>query len=119
MWKWVFAAAGGTFALYALLCRHLKLSIILNQQAADEDLSLYKMEPLVSETARGLWFRQLLENHKFLKQGLLLIVLLGTCMVIGDGALTPALSGRNPNPNLSSLHSLCMSYSLLTLVCVF
>lgn len=82
---------GGTFALYALLCRHLKLSIILNQQTADEELSLYK-EPPASETPRGVLFRQLLENHKFLKNGLLLVVLLGTCMVIGDGALTPALS---------------------------
>lgn len=86
--------AGGTFALYALLCRHLKLSIILNQQTADEELSLYKMESPVEESARGRWFRQLLEKHKFLRNGLLLIVLLGTCMVIGDGALTPALSGN-------------------------
>jgi len=84
---------GGTFALYALLCRHLKLSIILNQHTADEDLSLYKMEPPASESPRRVWFQQLLDNHKFLKKGLLLIVLLGTCMVIGDGALTPALSG--------------------------
>lgn len=27
---------------------------------------------------------------------LLIEVLLGTCMVIGDGLLTPAISGKNP-----------------------
>lgn len=35
----------------------------------------------------------LLEKHKNLHTALLLIVLLGTCMVIGDGLLTPAMSG--------------------------
>jgi KUP system potassium uptake protein len=85
--------AGGTFALYALLCRHLKLSLILNQQAADEELSTYKLEPPSTASPRGEWFRRLLEKHKFLQNGLLIVVLLGTCMVIGDGALTPALSG--------------------------
>lgn len=89
--------------MYALLCRHLKLSIILNQQEADEKLSLYQLEQPESESARGVRFRQLLEKHAFLKTGLLLIVLLGTCMVIGDGALTPALSGttfNHPPPSI-------------------
>jgi KUP system potassium uptake protein len=81
---------GGTFALYALLCRHLKLSLILNQQAADEELSAYKFEQ--PSSPRGVWFRRLLDRHKSLRNGLLIVVLLGTCMVIGDGALTPALS---------------------------
>ncbi|KAG0564562.1 hypothetical protein KC19_8G120900 [Ceratodon purpureus] len=83
---------GGTFALYALLCRHLKLSLILNQQAADEELSSYKLDHPSTESPRGVWFRRLLEKHKFLQNGLLIVVLLGTCMVVGDGALTPALS---------------------------
>lgn len=91
----VFDIAGGTFALYALLCRHLKLSLILNQQAADEKLSLYKLEhEQTAESPRGVYFRRLLEKHKSLQTGLLIVVLLGTCMVIGDGALTPALSGK-------------------------
>ena len=85
---------GGTFALYALLCRHLKLSLILNQQAADEELSSYKLDHPSTESPRGMWFRRLLEKHKFLQNGLLIVVLLGTCMVVGDGALTPALSGN-------------------------
>ncbi|KAJ6897491.1 potassium transporter [Populus alba x Populus x berolinensis] len=36
--------AGGTFALYSLLCRHAKLSILPNQQATDEKLSTYATE---------------------------------------------------------------------------
>ncbi|KAJ8533601.1 hypothetical protein K7X08_006925 [Anisodus acutangulus] len=31
---------GGTFALYSLLCRHAKFSLLSNQQAADEELSV-------------------------------------------------------------------------------
>lgn len=34
----------------------------------------------------------LLEKYKFLHTALLILVLLGTCMVIGDGLLTPAIS---------------------------
>lgn len=82
---------GGTFALYSLLCRHAKLSSILNQQSADMELSIYRLvEP--PETPRGRTVRKLLEKHRILRTGLLIIVLLGTCMVIGDGVLTPSIS---------------------------
>ncbi|CAI9265313.1 unnamed protein product [Lactuca saligna] len=33
---------GGTIALYSLLCRHAKFSLLPNQQAADEELTSYK-----------------------------------------------------------------------------
>lgn len=90
-----FFVTGGTFALYSLLCRHAKLSLILNQQTADVELSTYKLEQ-PPETPRGLWVRKLLEKYEILRHGLLIIVLLGTCMVIGDGVLTPAISGNRP-----------------------
>ncbi|XP_024401901.1 potassium transporter 4 [Physcomitrium patens] len=82
---------GGTFALYSLLCRHAKLSLILNQQTADSELSTYKLEQ-PPETPRGEKVRKLLENNVFLKNGLLIVVLLGTCMVIGDGILTSSIA---------------------------
>jgi len=86
--------AGGTFALYSLLCRHAKLSLILNQQSADTEVSTYKLvEP--PDTPRGAQVRRLLEKYQFLRGGLLITVLLGTCMVIGDGVLTPSISGTN------------------------
>lgn len=103
---------GGTFALYSLLCRHLKLSLILNQQAADEELSTYKLVQPSTNSPRGEWFRQLLEKRKYLQNGLLIVVLLGTCMVIGDGALTPALSGRTPAYGISTLITSVMLFFL-------
>ncbi|XP_024526639.1 potassium transporter 1 isoform X1 [Selaginella moellendorffii] len=84
---------GGTFALYSLLCRHAKLSLLPNQQAVDEELSTYKLQN-VRESYRGARMKGLLERHKSLRIALLLVVLLGTCMVIGDGVLTPAISGN-------------------------
>ncbi|RWR79030.1 potassium transporter 2-like protein [Cinnamomum micranthum f. kanehirae] len=82
---------GGTFALYSLICRHAKVSLLPNRQVADEELSTYKLEcpPEIKKSSR---VKILLEKHKNLHTALLLIVLLGTCMVIGDGLLTPAMS---------------------------
>jgi K+ transporter len=34
-----------------------------------------------------------MEKHKKLHTALLVMVMIGTCMVIGDGVLTPAISG--------------------------
>ncbi|GFY83452.1 potassium transporter 2 [Actinidia rufa] len=82
---------GGTFALYSLICRHVKVSLLPNRQAADEALSTYKREqpPEKKSSSRVKLF---LEKHKSLHTALLILVLLGTCMVIGDGLLTPAIS---------------------------
>ncbi|KAK6929555.1 Potassium transporter [Dillenia turbinata] len=82
---------GGTFALYSLICRHAKVSLLPNRQVADESLSTYKLEqpPQTKNSSRAKTF---LEKHKCLHTALLILVLLGTCMVIGDGLLTPAIS---------------------------
>ncbi|XP_022764874.1 potassium transporter 2-like isoform X3 [Durio zibethinus] len=82
---------GGTFALYSLICRHAKLSLLPNRQVADEALSTYKLEhpPEKKSSSR---VKMYLEKHKVLHTALLILVLLGTCMVIGDGVLTPAIS---------------------------
>uniref|UniRef100_A0A0D6R6M7 Potassium transporter n=1 Tax=Araucaria cunninghamii TaxID=56994 RepID=A0A0D6R6M7_ARACU len=83
---------GGTFALYSLLCRHAKLSLLPNQQAADEEVSTYFMSEQPSQNTGTSALKRFLEKHKKLRTGLLIVVLLGTCMVIGDGVLTPAIS---------------------------
>ncbi|KAG6752085.1 hypothetical protein POTOM_044304 [Populus tomentosa] len=81
---------GGTFALYSLICRHAKVSLLPNRQVADESLSTYKLEnPPEKDSSR---VKMYLEKHKALHTALLILVLLGTCMVIGDGLLTPAIS---------------------------
>ncbi|XP_059666824.1 potassium transporter 2-like [Cornus florida] len=82
---------GGTFALYSLICRHAKVSLLPNRQVADEELSTYKLEH-PPEKGNNSRLKLLLEKHKFLHTALLILVLLGTCMVIGDGLLTPAIS---------------------------
>ncbi|KAL5709877.1 Potassium transporter 2 [Ranunculus cassubicifolius] len=82
---------GGTFALYSLLCRHAKVSLLPNSQLSDEALSTYKVES-PPKTENDSKLKLLLEKHKCLRTALLILVLLGTCMVIGDGVLTPAIS---------------------------
>ncbi|XP_072985211.1 potassium transporter 7-like [Typha latifolia] len=83
---------GGTFALYSLLCRHAKFSLLPNQQAADEELSTYYRDGPTNRNAIPSPLKRFLEKHKKLRTCLLLIVLFGACMVIGDGVLTPAIS---------------------------
>lgn len=85
--------AGGTFALYSLICRHARVSLLPNRQVADEALSTYKLEHH-PEKKSSSGVTLYLEKHKFLHTALLILVLLGTCMVIGDGVLTPAISGK-------------------------
>lgn len=85
---------GGTFALYSLLCRHARLSTLPNGQLADEDLYEYKKDEVVYSNQRdcGLSLKSTLEKHKVLQRILLVLALIGACMVIGDGVLTPAIS---------------------------
>ncbi|GAB2275053.1 3-ketoacyl-CoA thiolase with broad chain length specificity, variant 4 [Dionaea muscipula] len=85
---------GGTFALYSLLCRHAKLGILPNQQPTDEKLSAYAVETGREDTLQSSCsaLKSLFENHSKFQKGLLIFVLLGTCMAIGDGILTPAIS---------------------------
>lgn len=87
-----FVFAGGTFALYSLICRHVKVSLLPNRQIADEALSTYIMEQPPERNSSKV--KKLLEKYKALHTTLLIVVLLGTCMVIGDGLLTPAMSGK-------------------------
>ncbi|KAA0067509.1 potassium transporter 2 [Cucumis melo var. makuwa] len=82
---------GGTFALYSLICRHAKVSLLPNRQVADEALSTYLLEH-PPEKKKHSKVKLLLEKHRALHTALLILVLLGTCMVIGDGLLTPAIS---------------------------
>ncbi|XP_055803722.1 potassium transporter 8-like [Solanum dulcamara] len=83
---------GGTFALYSLLCRYARVSTLPNGQLADEDLYEYKNDRNLSADRIGMSLKSTLEKHRFLKKILLILALIGTCMVIGDGVLTPAIS---------------------------
>ncbi|NP_001290518.1 potassium transporter 10 [Elaeis guineensis] len=91
---------GGTFALYSLLCRHARVGFLPNGQLADEELSAYKKgDSIDGRRGRGAVagaaasrVRRMLEKHQVLQRCLLVLALIGTCMVIGDGVLTPAIS---------------------------
>ncbi|KAF5192401.1 Potassium transporter, partial [Thalictrum thalictroides] len=107
---------GGTFALYSLLCRHARLSLLPNQQAADEELSAYKYGPpnLVASSS----LKRFLEKHKRLRTALLLVVLFGACMVIGDGVLTPAISVLSSVSGLQVTQPKLTDRAVILLACV-
>ncbi|XP_024025480.1 potassium transporter 1 [Morus notabilis] len=82
---------GGTFALYSLLCRHARLSVLPNQESIDEKLSAY-VTVGSNDTRQSSTLKLIFEKHPRFCEALLVFVLLGTSMAIGDGVLTPAIS---------------------------
>ncbi|KAJ1280864.1 hypothetical protein BS78_04G264900 [Paspalum vaginatum] len=84
---------GGTFALYSLICRHVRAGLLPGGGTRDD---LMEEDNKATAGRRGQRpvsrVRALLEKHRVLQRLLLLFALLGTCMVIGDGVLTPAVS---------------------------
>lgn len=82
---------GGRWYICIILYRHANISLLPNRQRVDEEVSTYKLE-YPPETKSGSRVKKILENHKNLHTALLIVVLLGTCMVVGDGILTPAIS---------------------------
>ncbi|XP_047333694.1 potassium transporter 7-like [Impatiens glandulifera] len=83
---------GGTFALYSLICRHAKVSLLPNQHPSDTRISSFRLKVPSPELERSLKIKERLENSLTLKKLLLMLVLAGTSMVIADGVVTPAMS---------------------------
>ncbi|KAL3724067.1 hypothetical protein ACJRO7_036136 [Eucalyptus globulus] len=83
---------GGTFALYSLICRHAKVSLLPNQLPSDARISSFRLKVPSAELERSLKIKERLENSLTLKRLLLILVLTGTSMVIADGVVTPAMS---------------------------
>lgn len=69
------------------------MNLLPNRQPADERISSFRLKLPTPELERALNIKETLEKRSSLKTLLLLLVLLGTSMVIGDGILTPAISG--------------------------
>ncbi|CAK9218110.1 unnamed protein product [Sphagnum troendelagicum] len=80
---------GGTFALYSLLCRHCNISALPNKHPTDEELTTFVVN---CGSIKKSWLQKKLESSNVLQRILFIVVLSGTCMVIGDGVLTPAIS---------------------------
>ncbi|KAI3466933.1 hypothetical protein Pfo_023596 [Paulownia fortunei] len=108
---------GGTFALYSLLCRHAKLNTIPNQHRTDEELTTYSRSTF-HEHSFAAKTKRWLEAHTFRRNSLLILVLVGTCMVIGDGILTPAISVLSASGGIKVDHPK-MSNDVVVLVAVF
>lgn len=83
---------GGTFALYSLLCQHInfkrKIGIQNTRLDSDAKLKFYTSKTALFQSKS----KEFLEKSSRAQTVFITIVLLGTCMVIGDGALTPAVS---------------------------
>ncbi|KAH9304669.1 hypothetical protein KI387_009073, partial [Taxus chinensis] len=82
---------GGTFALYSLLCRHANVKTIPNQHRTDEELTTYSIQK-IKDKSFAARTKKWLEAKLYRRNALLILVILGTCMVIGDGIFTPAIS---------------------------
>ncbi|XP_052162585.1 probable potassium transporter 14 [Oryza glaberrima] len=83
---------GGTFALYSLICRNARVSLLPNQLRSDTRISSFQLQVPSVELERSLKIKERLETSSMLKKLLLMLVLFGTSMVIVDGVVTPAMS---------------------------
>ncbi|XP_047065994.1 probable potassium transporter 9 [Lolium rigidum] len=110
---------GGTFALYSLICRHANVSLLPNRQVADEELSTYRLEhPPEAAAGHRSRLKDWLEMHRSLKTALLVMVMIGTCMIIGDGVLTPAISVFSAVSGLElSLSKSQHEYAVIPITC--
>ncbi|KAG9128924.1 hypothetical protein Leryth_009655 [Lithospermum erythrorhizon] len=108
---------GGSFALYSLLCRYAKFSLLPNQQAADEELSTYRNGPS-RQSSVALPLKKFIEKHKRSRTVLLLVVLFGACMVIGDGVITPAISVLSSLSGLEAANKEVTQSVIILIACV-
>lgn len=75
------------------MSRHSKIGLSRTSHAAHEHLTAYELETDCEETRTSLRIKKFLEKNQTSRLLLLLFTLLGTSMVIGDGCLTPTISG--------------------------
>jgi KUP system potassium uptake protein len=67
----------------------------LSEHSAKSDSQLSHFHRIGDSVVGGNKFRVWLEGNKKAQQVLLAVVMMGTCMLIGDGVLTPAISGED------------------------
>ncbi|KAL6606845.1 hypothetical protein ACP70R_042498 [Stipagrostis hirtigluma subsp. patula] len=75
---------GGTFALYSLLCKNAKIGTFAQGRSSNADFS--------GSTQKQGKLQRFLERSISTQRVLFFIAMLGMCMLIGDGILTPAIS---------------------------
>ncbi|XP_038987387.1 potassium transporter 25-like [Phoenix dactylifera] len=108
---------GGTFALYSLLCRHAKVGLLPNNKGDDHELLAYEMGSFY-KSSLGSKAKRAIENNKSSHYLMLLMALLGSCMIIGNGVLVPAISVLSASINLEkSLASISFKYMSVSISC--
>ncbi|OMP14051.1 potassium transporter [Corchorus olitorius] len=107
---------GGTFALYSLICRYARVGLIPSQQAEDHGVSNFQLELPSKRLTQASRIKSMLEKTLFAKIFLLIITMLGTSMVIGDGVLTPCISVLSA---VGGIKRATVSMTEAILVCLF
>uniref|UniRef100_A0A804MX51 K+ potassium transporter integral membrane domain-containing protein n=1 Tax=Zea mays TaxID=4577 RepID=A0A804MX51_MAIZE len=100
---------GGTLALYSLISRHAKVSLVPNHQPEDELQTTDAAAAVLGKHGsvrrrtvqlaashgreqRAVWVKELLETSKPVRISLFFLTIVATAMVISDACLTPAIS---------------------------
>jgi hypothetical protein len=77
--------------MYSLLCRHADIGILPSKKVYLEEEPLLRNQSAAAR--RPSWLGKFFERSITARRALLFMSILGMCMLIGDGILTPAISG--------------------------
>lgn len=84
--------------MYSLLCRHVNIGILSSKRVSSNSSLSHSMQEGTEKKSRlGIFF----ESSIVARRVLLFVAMLGMCMLISDGILTPAISGLSPHFCLS------------------
>lgn len=91
--------------MYSLLCRHANMGILPSKRvySAEEQLLHNQSKTAKRPSNLGKFFERSLTTRRVL----LFMSILGMCMLIGDGILTPAISGLLFVDGISNLIHFC------------
>lgn len=83
--------------MYSLLCQYAKIGpnaeLYAAQERSDMQLENYTKAQTLGRKNRTIEF---FESSRKARKLLFVVVIIGACMVFGDGVLTPAISGVGP-----------------------
>lgn len=88
--------------MYSLICRHCNVGAVPAVEAEEVELPAGNPPGTGEHLQRAERIKRAMEGSPCAKACLLTVTLLGTCMVIGDGILTPCISGTESLPLPSS-----------------
>ncbi|XP_058212995.1 probable potassium transporter 17 isoform X3 [Rhododendron vialii] len=113
---------GGTFALYSLLCRNMEIGFLSSKRIVPN--SRISHANVYQSSQKPSRLGKFIEKSVIARRVLLFIAMLGMCMLIGDGILTPAISVlsamdgiRGPFPSVSK--SWVEALSAIVLIVLF